>query len=98
MAFQKKLKKAENAIVCEHKEFEIHRQNLQKQLQSEVSTAWLTQASGRAALWAWGLGVRHTGTSQPVASEMSPQSADYSPSVLCPWRKLSSCCVTLGSP
>ncbi|XP_043426588.1 LOW QUALITY PROTEIN: oral-facial-digital syndrome 1 protein [Prionailurus bengalensis] len=36
VAFQKELKKAENAIVCEHKEFEIHRQNLQKQLQSEI--------------------------------------------------------------
>ncbi|XP_030161019.1 oral-facial-digital syndrome 1 protein isoform X3 [Lynx canadensis] len=36
VAFQKELKKAENAIMCEHKEFEIHRQNLQKQLQSEI--------------------------------------------------------------
>uniref|UniRef100_A0A8C9MD46 Oral-facial-digital syndrome 1 n=1 Tax=Panthera tigris altaica TaxID=74533 RepID=A0A8C9MD46_PANTA len=98
VALQKELKKADNAIACEHKEFKTHRQALQKQLQSEVSTACPTQASGRAALWAWGLGVCHTGTSQPVASEMSPQSADYSPSVLCPWRKLSSCCVTLGSP
>uniref|UniRef100_A0A8C9DCA1 OFD1 centriole and centriolar satellite protein n=1 Tax=Panthera leo TaxID=9689 RepID=A0A8C9DCA1_PANLE len=36
VAFQKELKKAENAIVCEHKEFETHRQALQKQLQSEI--------------------------------------------------------------
>ncbi|XP_014646598.1 PREDICTED: oral-facial-digital syndrome 1 protein isoform X4 [Ceratotherium simum simum] len=34
--FQKELKKAENAIAFEHKEFETHKQTLQKQLQSEI--------------------------------------------------------------
>ncbi|XP_020935242.1 oral-facial-digital syndrome 1 protein isoform X4 [Sus scrofa] len=34
--FQKELKKAENAIMLEHKEFETHKQALQKQLQSEI--------------------------------------------------------------
>uniref|UniRef100_A0A452TFZ7 OFD1 centriole and centriolar satellite protein n=1 Tax=Ursus maritimus TaxID=29073 RepID=A0A452TFZ7_URSMA len=37
--FQKELKKAENAIAFEHKEFKSHKQALQKQLQSEVSIA-----------------------------------------------------------
>ncbi|XP_027625468.1 oral-facial-digital syndrome 1 protein isoform X2 [Tupaia chinensis] len=36
VAFQKELKKAENAITLEHKEFESLRQALQKQLQSEI--------------------------------------------------------------
>ncbi|XP_039089816.1 oral-facial-digital syndrome 1 protein isoform X2 [Hyaena hyaena] len=35
-AFQKELKKAENVIAFEHKEFEAHKQALQKQLQSEI--------------------------------------------------------------
>ncbi|XP_034505456.1 oral-facial-digital syndrome 1 protein isoform X2 [Ailuropoda melanoleuca] len=34
--FQEELKKAENAIAFEHKEFESHKQALQKQLQSEI--------------------------------------------------------------
>uniref|UniRef100_A0A480TJ88 Oral-facial-digital syndrome 1 protein isoform 1 n=1 Tax=Sus scrofa TaxID=9823 RepID=A0A480TJ88_PIG len=34
--FQKELKKAENAIMLEHKELETHKQALQKQLQSEI--------------------------------------------------------------
>ncbi|XP_047572926.1 oral-facial-digital syndrome 1 protein-like isoform X2 [Lutra lutra] len=34
--FQKELKKAEDAIAFEHKEFESHKQALQKQLQSEI--------------------------------------------------------------
>ncbi|XP_057166100.1 centriole and centriolar satellite protein OFD1 isoform X8 [Ursus arctos] len=34
--FQKELKKAENAIAFEHKEFKSHKQALQKQLQSEI--------------------------------------------------------------
>ncbi|XP_012585849.1 PREDICTED: oral-facial-digital syndrome 1 protein [Condylura cristata] len=34
--FQKELRKAENAIAYEHKEFETHKQALQKQLQSEI--------------------------------------------------------------
>ncbi|XP_058532441.1 centriole and centriolar satellite protein OFD1 [Ochotona princeps] len=34
--FQKELKKAENAIAFEHKEFETHKQALQKQLQREI--------------------------------------------------------------
>lgn len=37
--FQKELKKAENVIAFEHKEFEAHKQALHKQLQMEVSTA-----------------------------------------------------------
>ncbi|XP_008050869.1 oral-facial-digital syndrome 1 protein [Carlito syrichta] len=36
VVFQKELKKAEDAIAFEHKEFESHRQALQKQLQNEV--------------------------------------------------------------
>nr|XP_031301786.1 oral-facial-digital syndrome 1 protein isoform X8 [Camelus dromedarius] len=36
VVFQKELKKAENAIALEHKEFETHKQALQKQLQSEI--------------------------------------------------------------
>ncbi|XP_053747895.1 centriole and centriolar satellite protein OFD1-like [Panthera pardus] len=36
VALQKELKKADNAIACEHKEFKTHRQALQKQLQSEI--------------------------------------------------------------
>ncbi|XP_027970769.1 oral-facial-digital syndrome 1 protein isoform X2 [Eumetopias jubatus] len=36
VVFQKELKKAEHAIAFEHKEFESHRQALQKQLQSEL--------------------------------------------------------------
>ncbi|OWK06883.1 hypothetical protein Celaphus_00018565, partial [Cervus elaphus hippelaphus] len=36
LIFQKELKKAENAIAFEHKEFETHKQALQKQLQSEI--------------------------------------------------------------
>ncbi|XP_057574349.1 centriole and centriolar satellite protein OFD1 isoform X2 [Hippopotamus amphibius kiboko] len=36
LIFQKELKKAENAIVFEHKEFETHKQDLQKELQSEI--------------------------------------------------------------
>ncbi|XP_004410483.1 PREDICTED: oral-facial-digital syndrome 1 protein [Odobenus rosmarus divergens] len=36
VVFQKELKKAEHAIAFEHKEFESHRQALQKQLQSEI--------------------------------------------------------------
>ncbi|KAL2768987.1 oral-facial-digital syndrome 1 protein isoform 2 [Daubentonia madagascariensis] len=36
VVFQKELKKAENAIAFEHKEFESRRQALQKQLQSEI--------------------------------------------------------------
>uniref|UniRef100_A0A8B9XSU1 LisH domain-containing protein n=1 Tax=Bos mutus grunniens TaxID=30521 RepID=A0A8B9XSU1_BOSMU len=36
LIFQKELKKAENAIASEHKEFETHKQALQKQLQSEI--------------------------------------------------------------
>uniref|UniRef100_A0A8D2DMP6 OFD1 centriole and centriolar satellite protein n=1 Tax=Sciurus vulgaris TaxID=55149 RepID=A0A8D2DMP6_SCIVU len=35
LVFQKELKKAESTIALEHKEFETHRQVLQKQLQSE---------------------------------------------------------------
>lgn len=34
--FQKELKKAENAIALEHKEFEAHKQALHKQLQKEI--------------------------------------------------------------
>lgn len=37
--FQKELKKAENVIAFEHKEFEAHKQALHNQLQKEVSTA-----------------------------------------------------------
>ncbi|XP_045381008.2 centriole and centriolar satellite protein OFD1 isoform X2 [Camelus bactrianus] len=36
VVFQQELKKAENAIALEHKEFETHKQALQKQLQSEI--------------------------------------------------------------
>uniref|UniRef100_A0A8I3Q5R3 OFD1 centriole and centriolar satellite protein n=1 Tax=Canis lupus familiaris TaxID=9615 RepID=A0A8I3Q5R3_CANLF len=36
VVFQKELKKAENAIALEHKEFENHKLALQKQLQSEI--------------------------------------------------------------
>ncbi|XP_065772288.1 centriole and centriolar satellite protein OFD1 isoform X2 [Muntiacus reevesi] len=36
LIFQKELKKAENAIALEHKEFETHKQALQKQLESEI--------------------------------------------------------------
>ncbi|XP_059944252.1 centriole and centriolar satellite protein OFD1-like isoform X2 [Mesoplodon densirostris] len=36
LIFQKELKKAENAITLEHKEFETQKQALQKQLQSEI--------------------------------------------------------------
>ncbi|XP_037368591.1 centriole and centriolar satellite protein OFD1 isoform X2 [Talpa occidentalis] len=36
VVFQKELRKAENAIAYEHKEFETHKQALQKQLQSEI--------------------------------------------------------------
>ncbi|XP_059014088.1 centriole and centriolar satellite protein OFD1 isoform X5 [Mustela lutreola] len=36
VVFQKELKKAEDAIAFEHKEFESHKQALQKQLQSEI--------------------------------------------------------------
>uniref|UniRef100_A0A8D2DKM2 OFD1 centriole and centriolar satellite protein n=1 Tax=Sciurus vulgaris TaxID=55149 RepID=A0A8D2DKM2_SCIVU len=36
LVFQKELKKAESTIALEHKEFETHRQVLQKQLQSEI--------------------------------------------------------------
>ncbi|XP_023575297.1 oral-facial-digital syndrome 1 protein [Octodon degus] len=36
LVFQKELKKAEDLITFEHKEFETHRQVLQKQLQSEI--------------------------------------------------------------
>ncbi|KAM6143731.1 centriole and centriolar satellite protein OFD1 [Erethizon dorsatum] len=36
LVFQKELKKAEDTIAFEHKEFETHRQVLQKQLQSEI--------------------------------------------------------------
>ncbi|XP_060264206.1 centriole and centriolar satellite protein OFD1 isoform X3 [Ovis aries] len=36
LIFQKKLQKAENAIAFEHKEFETHKQALQKQLQNEI--------------------------------------------------------------
>ncbi|KAG8519779.1 Oral-facial-digital syndrome 1 protein, partial [Galemys pyrenaicus] len=36
VAFQKELRKAENAMAYEHKEFETHKQALQKQLQSEI--------------------------------------------------------------
>ncbi|XP_016041222.2 centriole and centriolar satellite protein OFD1 isoform X1 [Erinaceus europaeus] len=36
LVFQKELKKAENAIAYEHKEFETYKQALQKQLQSEI--------------------------------------------------------------
>uniref|UniRef100_A0A8C3WYA9 OFD1 centriole and centriolar satellite protein n=1 Tax=Catagonus wagneri TaxID=51154 RepID=A0A8C3WYA9_9CETA len=35
--FQKELKKAESAVMLEHKEFETHKQALQKQLQSEMA-------------------------------------------------------------
>lgn len=38
LVYQKELQKAEHAIALEHKEFETHRQALQKQLQSEVSS------------------------------------------------------------
>ena len=37
LIFQKELKKAENAIVFVQKEFETHKQALQKQLEREVS-------------------------------------------------------------
>ncbi|XP_070308364.1 centriole and centriolar satellite protein OFD1-like [Odocoileus virginianus] len=36
LIFQKELRKAENAIAFEHKEFETHKQALQKQLQSKI--------------------------------------------------------------
>ncbi|XP_044091202.1 oral-facial-digital syndrome 1 protein isoform X1 [Neovison vison] len=36
LVFQKELKKAEDVIAFEHKEFESHKQALQKQLQSEI--------------------------------------------------------------
>ncbi|XP_037668644.1 oral-facial-digital syndrome 1 protein-like [Choloepus didactylus] len=36
VVFQKELKKAENAKALEHKEFETHKQALEKQLQSEI--------------------------------------------------------------
>ncbi|XP_077002424.1 centriole and centriolar satellite protein OFD1 isoform X4 [Tamandua tetradactyla] len=36
VVFQQELKKAENAIALEHKEFETHKQALEKQLQSEI--------------------------------------------------------------
>ncbi|XP_055421702.1 centriole and centriolar satellite protein OFD1 isoform X4 [Bubalus kerabau] len=36
LIFQKELKKAEHAIAFEHKDFETHKQALQKQLQSEI--------------------------------------------------------------
>ncbi|XP_071069777.1 centriole and centriolar satellite protein OFD1-like isoform X1 [Dasypus novemcinctus] len=36
LVFQKELKKAENAIVLQHKEFETHKQALEKQLQNEI--------------------------------------------------------------
>ncbi|CAH7478414.1 Ofd1 [Phodopus roborovskii] len=36
LVFQKELQKAEHAIALEHKEFETHRQALQKQLQNEI--------------------------------------------------------------
>lgn len=36
LVFQKELKKAENTITFEHREFETHRQVLQKQLQNEI--------------------------------------------------------------
>lgn len=37
MIFQKELQKTEKAMELEHKDFETHRQALEKQLQSEVS-------------------------------------------------------------
>ncbi|OWJ99059.1 OFD1 [Cervus elaphus hippelaphus] len=48
LIFQKELKKAENAIALEHKEFETHKQALQKQLESEIehSTQLKAQALG----------------------------------------------------
>ncbi|XP_077637129.1 centriole and centriolar satellite protein OFD1, partial [Crocuta crocuta] len=64
-AFQKELKKAENVIAFEHKEFEAHKQALQKQLQSEVSVALHcphplgSRAGGSVGLER--LGVRHGG-------------------------------------
>ncbi|XP_058147391.1 centriole and centriolar satellite protein OFD1 isoform X3 [Dasypus novemcinctus] len=36
LVFQKELKKAESAIALQHKEFETHKQALEKQLQSEI--------------------------------------------------------------
>nr|XP_015101933.1 oral-facial-digital syndrome 1 protein [Vicugna pacos] len=60
VVFQKELKKAENALALEHKEFETHKQALQKQLQSEVSIT--PRVSGGRVLY-FSLGVAFSLTS-----------------------------------
>lgn len=67
MIFQKELKKAENAIMLEHKELETHKQALQKQLQSEVSISPWAQGSGQSAAWMCELDAHHTSVNKSLS-------------------------------